>query len=726
MLLPRKPRSRAAAVLAILASLSAAAGEEALLRTGFEESPAGFRETWRRKGEAAFSVDEAEHRSGKKSARITVAPGTKLAWQQLQFDTTNVREGDTLRAIAWVRTRGIEGGYGAYFVLESLDAGGKRVACDHSRVSPANGKDRWDRLTISTVVREGTKTVRVGLVMNSHGSAWFDDIELTRTGHLESWPDMGDAPREVTVRARRPVSRRFGGVGFHVFHHTHNIPKRMLDEVAEHMKRFRATGTEIYLATWGPKDTSPGDERAAYARGVVDNLEYLVRDKGLTNIRYYCMTNELSLNGWGKLLGDLPKFRDYHRELHREISRRGLEIGLLASDASPIANWGSISWAAENMDDITEVYGGHHYINRRHPTDERFYPWFRDEVRRGVEVARSKGKDFILGEFGCKQDGRVIGGKKNDACIYWDTPTEPMVGIQLAEAAIAAMNAGVYAMGNWTFMDFPDDYSRTYANKWCVFKWSGGKETGRDTSTRAHYYAYGLLSKFFRGPAEVVEVETSDPRLRAAALRHRGSNTWSVAVVNRNARDAALRLSFEGLAPEEFALSARLRKYVYDPARVPQHPFGDLQEPERTVRMTGGRLADTVGAGCLVVYTSAFDDDAPARVRDLRVVATGNGTRLSWRASDEADLCYYRVYRSRRAGFEPTPETRIGSTVATEFADTSAGPAAQHQYAVVAVDTSGNARAPSRWHRGGIASTAEPGADDTLPWRTLFARTAVP
>jgi hypothetical protein len=30
-------------------------------------------------------------------------------------------------------------------------------------------------------------------------------------------------------------------------------------------------------------------------------------------------------------------------------------------------------------------------------------------------------------------------------------------GFQLAEATMAAMNAGVYAMGYWTFIDYPDD-----------------------------------------------------------------------------------------------------------------------------------------------------------------------------------------------------------------------------------------------------------------------------
>ena len=64
------------------------------------------------------------------------------------------------------------------------------------------------------------------------------------------------------------------------------------------MALFQTTGTQLYLATWGSKDTTTDVERKAYAKLIVDELEYLVRQKGLTNIRYYCMTNELSLVGW--------------------------------------------------------------------------------------------------------------------------------------------------------------------------------------------------------------------------------------------------------------------------------------------------------------------------------------------------------------------------------------------------------------------------------------------
>lgn len=525
----------------------------------------------------------------------------------------------------------------------------------------------------------------------------------------EEWPDLGAAVREVRVDTRNVIHPSFGGVGFHAFHHVFPATERernevifkrwrelnpsfarlndssgwdraMMDQAAEHMQRMKDTGTELYLTTWDPPDVPEGEARAAYARKVVDRLAYLVRQRGLTNIHYYCMTNELSLGGWGKLADDLPTFKSYHQALSDALRERGLDIELLASDASPLEWWWTIEWATKNMDDITGVYGGHHYINDYLPEDERFYPRFLSKLEYGVGLARGKGKNFILGEFGAKQDGRTIGGVERDVCIYWDTPEEPVAGVQLSEAAIAAMNAGVYAMGYWTFMDFPDDYSPRYVNKWGLFRCSGA-----DRSTRAPYYAYGLLTKFFRGPSTVYRVETGAPRLRVAALQRHGSGAWSIVVVNRGKHDVPLSISLAGEA-----VTAAFRKYIYDPTRVPQNPFGDLQEPSGEVAMKEGRMSDTVGAGTLTVYTTAYDARPPAPVQGLRVEQTAEGKpRLTWQANAEPDLCYYRVYRWASPQFTPVLSLQVGSTIATEFVD-EATPTGGAHYKVLAVDQSGN------------------------------------
>jgi len=518
---------------------------------------------------------------------------------------------------------------------------------------------------------------------------------------------MSDACK-VTVRTADVVQRRFAGVGFHVSHHLHEvgrehfehvIAKRWrelspsfarlthvqgtgpegLDTLAEHLLRMKQTGTEVYLATWDPEDVPEGPARAAYAKRIVDQLEYLVRERGATNVRHYCMTNELSLHGWADMLDDMPKFRDYHRCLFDELEARKLDVQLLASDASPIEHWDTIEWAAQHMDDVTAIYGGHHYVNSFALEDPEFYPWFLSKLRWGSGIARSRGKDFILGEFGCKQDGSVRDGVKMDVCIYFGTPQEPMVGVQMAEAVIAALNAGICALGNWTFTDYPDEYRADYVNKWGTFRWIGD-----DYSTRAHYYAYGLLTRFFRGPATVFGVDTGDPLVRAAAVRHHEGGTWSIVLLNRRQDDVGIELCIDDGVPD-----APFRKYVYDPQAVPFHPFGDLQQPEARLALENGRLRDELPAGTLVVYTTSYHEQAPCPVRGLTVEADAEGGNLlTWQANPEPDLCYYRIHRSAEPGLTPSVTNQIGTTVATDFADRQPP---QCQYKVVAVDSSGNA-----------------------------------
>ena len=221
------------------------------------------------------------------------------------------------------------------------------------------------------------------------------------------------------------------------------------------MAFFQTTGSEIYLTTWDPKETKTAEERAVYARLIVDQLEFYKRHEHLDKLNYYCMSNELTLGRWGRMAQELPTFRDYHQAIFDELKARKLDIQLLATDASPVDYWPTIQWAAEHMDAITGVYGGHHYVHDRTLDDERFYPWFLAQVEWAVGLARARQKEFILGEFGAKQDGRVLDGVTQDRCAYFDTPQEPQMPIQVCEAALAAINAGSYALGLLDLPRFP-------------------------------------------------------------------------------------------------------------------------------------------------------------------------------------------------------------------------------------------------------------------------------
>ena len=513
--------------------------------------------------------------------------------------------------------------------------------------------------------------------------------------------------------AKDIINNDFRGIGFHVFYHLHEAPQWHYDEIfakrwkelnpafaritdnqhwddatkdkmARNLEVMKETDTELYFTTWGTREINKYNNEIDYVVKEVDNLFYFKEKKGFSNLEYYCMANELSVEHWASMVDDLDRFKRVHQLFYDELKKRSLDIKLLASDASPFRYWPTIEWASENMDDITGVYGGHHYINGYDLFDTAFYDFFYEKMKWGSGLARSKNKRFIIGEFGPKQNSNVIDSVKHDACIYNNTPLEKYAPLQVAEALIAMINGGIYASSYWTFSDFPSKYRPTYINKWGVFKWEID-----DFTTRPNYYSLGLFTKFLRGPAEVFEINSSDPLVRICAVRNVAQKAVSIALVNRNSEEKTLNFNVD----EEFG-DISFRKYVYDPEDPPFNYFGDLQQPSKKVFLSGQKFSDTVSPNSVVVYTALYDDIPPAQVSGLKVEAARIENRdrnvLTWEENKEDDLCYYRIYKSTEDGFNISSENQIATTVSTKYIDRKVHGLPQYYYKVAAVDQSGN------------------------------------
>lgn len=527
----------------------------------------------------------------------------------------------------------------------------------------------------------------------------------------------GSTSKESTLSAsitvtNNIINEEFGGMGFHVFYHSHDAPmwhyeevfakrwrelnpsfaritdfprwnKEEIDDAARYLEVMKDTDTELYFTTWGTQVINEYENELDYVKKEVNNLEYWHREKGFDNLNYYCMTNELSLDEWASLVDELDRFKDIHQLFYDELKLRDLDIKLLATDASPFVYWPTIEWASENMDEITGVYGGHHYINSYDLFDQSFYPFFLDKMKWGANLAREKNKRFIIGEFGPKQNSNIIDSVKHDACIYNNTPLERYVGIQVAEAIIAMINGGIYASSYWTFCDFPSGYRSDYINKWGVFKWEID-----DFTTRPSYYALGLLTKFFRGPAKVFEVHATDSLLRVCAIENSNNKAISMAIINRNSESRQVHLQLD---PSNSGLT--FRKYVYDPEDIPFNYFGDLQDPSGKITVHGKFLEDNVPPNSLVVYTTDFDENPPSQVKNLKVEMKRierSRNVLTWDPCDEDDFCYYRIYRSDQKNVDVSPLKQIATTIGTKYIDKRVHDLPQYYYKVVAVDNSGN------------------------------------
>lgn len=459
-----------------------------------------------------------------------------------------------------------------------------------------------------------------------------------------------------------------------------NWTKEQMDDFAEYCGKMQCvTDTTIYLTGWCVRYKTD-EELAEYARNVADRLEYVINEKGIKNVQIYCMSNELSLDDWGDLNFEMETFKRYHTALYSEFRRRGLRVNLLATDASPMERWETIEWALQHgMAPISGVFGGHHYSNDFMPEDLEFFKIFKRHCQDVIDMLKPYERRFILGEFGLaqafKQNHNNYNCVKMDVCDAFYNGKESFSALQICEMAMAAMNAGVYAMALWTFTDIPNPTGLSFRlNKWGLTRWDG-----EDYSARDWLYAYGLLVKYFKKNSKPLDITTEDFLLRCAGASN-DDGSYSVAIVNRHPEPVEVEISLENIKG-----SKALRKFVYDSANVPRNDFGDLQDYEELVEVKDGKAVFTVPGYSVNMLTTDYTDHVPAEVADVAV----NGNQITWTPSAEKEHRYYRIYRGATEDFKPAKESQIASTIAEKYTDDSGETGF---YKVLSVDAWGNSR----------------------------------
>ena len=492
-----------------------------------------------------------------------------------------------------------------------------------------------------------------------------------------------------------------------------------MDAFAEYYEKMQKwTETPIYFACAKGKYHFSDEERMQYAEDVAKNLDYLINEKNVKQIRYYCFSNEMSMNDWGGLLKDLPLFQKYHEYLFSAFQKRKLRIGLLATDASNIKNWGTLDYAIENMKRISEDFCLHAYVQEYDIDDPDFYEWFYKLCYdTSVKCCKCDGKRFILGEFGIKrmtgnEDDSLIrkNGVIKDVTTFSYTGEGAYAALMYAEGHMAAINAGVFATVLWTFADYPDPYTchyserDPYAKKWAMcepfisetqdvkynkcglMKW----EEDGDYSVREMYWCIGLMAKYCKRNAKVLDIENDDPLVRLTALLNRDGSV-SIIIVNRHTEPTPLKLKTD---LKHIERQQPLRVYEYDSRNVCMNEFGDLQDYSALLELNNGEVEYTLLPESLTVLTTDY------QTRPAPIFAKGVRRRknlLTWKAVKDDAHCYYRVYRGKTRDFTPSIENQIASTVDTtldfsaRYLDDAAIKRVEGSYyKVLSVDRSGN------------------------------------
>lgn len=477
--------------------------------------------------------------------------------------------------------------------------------------------------------------------------------------------------------------------------------KEAMDEFAQYYEKMQKwTDTPMYLTPGMGKIHFSDDAIRQYCENVAERLSYLYNEKNVKHIRYYCFSNELSRTMWGALINDLPLFQKYHEELFSAFQKRNLPIGLLATDASEYKQWATVDYAIEHMASISEDFCVHIYERKHDIYDLEFYDFFEEKCREIVDKSiRCFGKRVILGEIGVQKNSGQLTYNKGaviDTNRYFADPHEQAYcGLMLTEMAFAAINAGVFAVAYWSYVDHPDPYSCAYSsgddeyarkwgegerffsttadskyNKWGFLKWD---DENCDYGARSHYWCIGLLTKFFKRNSKVLDIECSDPNLRACGIFNR-NKTVTVGIVNRNKEATEISLCGD-------LFDSDIRVYEYDANHPPYNAFADLQDAAAVLPKDAPTY--TLKPESVTYFTTDYI------VKEQRIEAENveytDGT-LRWNEVQDRNHCYYRVFMSDEAEFSPSVENQIASTVGTSLKIDGT----KKYVKVISVDKSGN------------------------------------
>jgi hypothetical protein len=485
---------------------------------------------------------------------------------------------------------------------------------------------------------------------------------------------------------------------------TRNWDSSMMRGISNTLQMLKDNKTEVYFVPWyegnpawlgGGKIIRDDVTINKWADLTVEYLKYFIETKGFDNIKYWSISNELGTGeGWGSFYygGHTDKLVKHYQILKQKLEASSLGAKrpkLVTPDMGGTSNFDMVHWATADPGcrSVTDVYCEHIYMPGNGPwgvgieadgrpfpgmtidtwDDPEQYPRYHSQHKHHRDFVYNRtGKELFAGEYGIHLEGWYK---------YTGMDDNPLFPIVFAEYSISMINAKYQGLQVWNFHDVRYGLGN--------YRYGIMQEPEEGGSIRHHYNTIGLMSRYIRSNSEVYNVTTSNELVRATAVRHKGDGTHTIVVVNRKPSNTRITFNYTSNAPTK-----AFRKFVLDPNRLPDLRSGDLISHSGKVSMSGSVFYDTVGPNQFVLYTTEYDEVAPAAPTNVALDGNGN---LVWTKNTEADLCYYRVYRGKSSGFTISPDNQLSSTDKLSLKLPLAG----GYFRITAVDRYGNESAPS-------------------------------
>jgi len=370
--------------------------------------------------------------------------------------------------------------------------------------------------------------------LNSRGSAWGGNPPVewedswNQLCDRASWLGMNWVRVEFSQRMYEPQRGRFDW---------DNEEMRALYRILDWCQK---NNVDVFLTQmWGfvdwnafdgvhPLQSAPRSIKD-FADGLATAVEYLLKQRGYTCIRYLCIVNEPNLQiGWWlgpdkKPITIMPALK----AVRSALDKRGAGVPLSAPDWNNLGAGPCEVFDAE-ADIKLGAFDAHNYGGPQTRAIEQMTEW--------VKLARWRGIPFFLSEMG-------------DMRLGWKYshpgPKSYAAALSNAETVLQGIRIGVDAFNRWSFTNRGDlDGQWQLVRTWDAENKRYLKEV---TPEPVPYYGYGILTRFCAKHSEVLKTDVQGgTEIVAAALRSPGGNL-TIYVLNKSKDEQDVRIVFGGL-----------------------------------------------------------------------------------------------------------------------------------------------------------------------------------
>lgn len=360
---------------------------------------------------------------------------------------------------------------------------------------------------------------------------------------------------------------------------------------------------------------SAPEDLDAFANGLATLMQYLIKERGYTCIKWLAITNEPGENWswWQSPLYGPLSIGPGLAAVRKALDQRGLSLPLSGPDVST----GGFPATAPNGYDFLPLLGAYdfHYYDVSSEFGKSAQKQIAEQEQHAAfwaKFAHDQGKPLFLSEFGSS-----VWGLSPDT----DNPSSMKSILISIELVIREANAGVDGFNRWSFLNRGDlDGQWQYVDTW------DRKQKKLLTEFTPHansYFSVGLLSRFIAKHSDVLTSQVSGAdvknwqRVFCAAFRS-GNGNLTLAVINDAQDEFPLKLTWAGTPP-----AAKFYRYGYDSTERNRADVKVNPQPDFSPAAGSASWQDTLPPESLTIYsTYKLDAEDPGIIVD-----DGNGNK---------------------------------------------------------------------------------------------------